>query len=210
MDEELNQPQPPAKLTFPDLVKVVFTDFVGFSRQYLTVQPPPLMFIAIWLIGMDTVAGGIELGYIAGEQYAVDNWFFAWLRIIIGGAAMGIVRYWLVGTLFHLVVIGGGGRGHAWTSRYILLYALLPASICNLSIKVLQMLMYQNEYFAGQRNEVIEGLFGMVMMVAYVFTLVLCYRGMRTLQQTDRARSIAILAALSIGTVILTILSLGL
>jgi hypothetical protein len=210
MDEEVNQPQAAVKLTFPDLVKVIFTDFVGFAQSRLTSQPPPLMFIAVWLIGMDTVAGGIELGYIAGEQYAVDNWLFAWLRIIVGGAAVGIFRYWLVGSLFHVVVIGAGGKGHAWTSRYILLYALIPATICNLSIKILQMLLYQNEYFAGQRNELIEGLFGMAMMVAYVFTLVLCYRGMRELQQTDRTRSIVILAALSIGSIILTIISLGL
>jgi hypothetical protein len=210
MDQELPQPEgPPPKPTFPDLVKLVFTDFVGFAQQYLTSSPPPLMYIAVWLIGMDTMAGGIELAYIASDQYEVDNWFYAWIRIIVGGAAMGIVRYWLVGTIFHFVVLLAGGTGPARTSRYILLYALLPMSVCNLSIKILQMLLYGNKYFAGQTSGLVEGLFGLIMLGVYVYTIVLCYRGMCALQQTDKRRSIALLATLSIGMIFLTIIGMG-
>lgn len=203
------QPEAPRRLTFPDVVKAVVVDFVGFAQRHLVQPNPPLMYIAIWLIGMDAVAGGIELGYVYGQQYDVDNWFFAWLRIIVGGTAIGIFRYWLVGSIFHLIVLAAGGRGIARTSRYILLYALLPASVVNLSIKVLQMLLYQNEYFAGDRNVAVEGIFGLLMMAAYVFTIVLCYRGMRALQQTDRRRSIVMLAALSFLTIFLTSVGLG-
>jgi hypothetical protein len=211
MDTEYNTPRPdtPQNLTFPDLVKVIVVDFVGFARQYLLNPGPPLMYIAIWLVGMDAVAGGIELGYAYGQQYDVDNWFFAWVRIVAVGAPLGIFRYWLVGSIFHLVVTAAGGKGIARTSRYILLYALVPAAVTNLSIKVIQMLIYQNGYFAGERNVFTEGLFGLLMMAAYVFTIVLCYRGMRTLQQTDRRRSIVMLAALSLGTIVLTTISLG-
>ncbi len=49
----------------------------------------------------------------------------------------------------------------------------------------------------------------MFMMVAYVFTIVLCYRGMRALQQTDRRKSIITLIALSVGTVMLTVVGMG-
>ena len=211
MESEINtqRPDSPPSLTFPDLVKWVFVDFVGFARQYLDRPNPPLMYIAIWLIGMDAVTGGIELGYAYGQQYDVNNWFFAWIRIVVGGAPIGVFRYWMVGSIFHVVVLAAGGKGIARTSRYILLYALLPSAVTNLSIKIIQMLIYQNGYFDGIRSTAIEGLFGLLMMVAYVFTLVLCYRGMRAVQQTDRRRSILMLAALSIGTIVLTTISLG-
>ncbi|MGD8414633.1 MAG: Yip1 family protein [Candidatus Latescibacterota bacterium] len=202
-------PEPPEHLTFPDLVKVLVVDFVGFARRHLTQPGPPLMYIAIWLVGMDAVAGGIELGYTYGQQYEVDNWFFAWIRIVLVGAPTGVFRYWLVGSIFHLVVMAAHGKGPARTSRYILLYALVPAAVTNLSIKVIQMLIYQNGYFAGDRNEFVESVFGLLMMAAYVFTLVLCYRGMRALQHTDRRRSVVILAALSLGTILLTAVILG-
>jgi hypothetical protein len=211
MDEQFTQPpETPQKLTFPDLIKFIVVDFVGFARLYLAEPRPPLMFIAVWLIGMDAVAAGIDMGYFYYGQYQVDNWFYAWLQIIFWGAGMGFVRYWLVGSIFHIVVVASGGRGHAHTSRYILLYALLPASVCSLSIRILQMLFYQNVYFTGQRSTALEGLFGMVMIAAYVFTLVLCYRGMRALQHTDKRRSILVLTALTLGTILFTIIGLGL
>jgi len=209
---ELDPTQPsetPRSLTFPDVIKLVVVDFVGFARQYLGRPNPPLMYITVWLIGMDAVAGGIELGYIYGGQYDVDNWFFAWIRIIAVGMPIGVFRYWVVGSMFHLVVIAAGGHGLFRTSRYILLYALMPASVINLSIKILQMLLYQNGYFAGERNTAVEGVFGIAMMAAYVFTIVLCYRGMRAVQQADARRSITMLVLLSLGTVALSIISMG-
>jgi hypothetical protein len=210
MQPDLTPPSDsPQRLTFPDLIKVIVVDFVGFARQYLVNPGPPLMYLAVWLIGMDAVAGGIELAYVYGQQYDVDNWFFAWIRIIVGGAALGVFRYWLVGSIFHLVVIVSGGKGPARTSRYILLYALLPASVMNLSIKILQMLIYQNGYFTGERSVAVEGFFGMLMMAAYVFTIILCFRGMCAIQQADRRRSAIVLAALSLGTVVLTIVGMG-
>ena len=197
------------KLTFPDVVKAVFTNFVEFADQHLRNPNPPLMYIAIWLIGMDTIAGGIELAYIYNQQYDVNNWFYAWIRILVAGALMGIFRYWMVGTIFHLVVMAAGGTREARTSRYILLYALLPMSVCSLSIKILQMLIYGNKYFVGQTNPAVEGMLGFVMLGAYVYTLILCYRGMRALQNTDKRRSIAMLVALSAGMIFLTLLGMG-
>jgi hypothetical protein len=210
MEPDPNHPEQAApKLTFPDLIKMVFVDFVGFSRRYLTEPQPPLMYIAVWLIGMDAVAGGMELAYLSGQQYLVDNWFYAWLRIILAGAAMGIIRYWLVGSIFHVVVLLAGGQGPARTSRYILLYALLPLAVCNLSVKVIQMLIYGNEYFTGQTNAMVEGLLEGVMLAAYVFTFVLCYRGMRALQSADKRRSILVLVGLSLGMIGLTLIGMA-
>jgi hypothetical protein len=209
MTDEYPQPhEPSSRLTFPDLVKAVFTGFVDFADRYLREANPPLMYIAIWLIGMDTIAGGIELAYIYNEQYDVNNWFYAWIRILAAGALMGIFRYWMVGTIFHLVVVAAGGKRDARTSRYILLYALLPMAVCSLSIKIVQMLIYGNKYFIGQTNPAVEGMLGMVMLGAYVYTLILCYRGMQALQNTDKRRSIAMLVALSAGMIFLTLLGM--
>lgn len=204
-----DQDAPREAITVPDLIRAVFTDFVGFADQHLRAPNPPLMYIAVWLIGMDTIAGGIELAYVYNEQYDLDNWFYAWIRILVAGAMMGIIRYWLVGTLFHLIVVAAGGKGEARTSRYILLYALLPMAVCSLSIKILQMIIYGNRYFTGQTNAVVEGAFGVIMLAAYVYTLMLCYRGMRALQNTDARRSIAVLIAVSAGMVALTLAGMG-
>jgi hypothetical protein len=208
MNGDSQQPEP-QRLTFPDVVKAVFTGYVDFANRYLREPNPPLLYIAIWLIGMDTVAGGIELTYIYSDQYDLDNWFFAWIRILAVGVPMGAARYWMVGTLFHLVVVAAGGKGEPRTSRYVLLYALLPMAVCSLSIKILQMVIYGNKYFTGQTNPAVEGLFGVVMLGAYAYTLILCYRGMRALQGTDARRSIAMLVAVSAGMIFLTFLGMG-
>ena len=196
-------------LTFPDLIKIIVVHFVWFAKHYLTRPKPPLMYIAVWLIGMDAVVGGMELTYAYSGQYDLNNWFVAWVRIIVGGPLIGVFRYWLIGSIFHLIVLAAGGSGEARTSRYIVLYALLPAAVTNVSIKIVQMLLYQNNYFAGQRNAVFEGLFGIGMMIAYVYTIVLCFRGMLAVQHADRRRSIIMLGLLSLGTILLSIISLG-
>jgi hypothetical protein len=82
-------------------------------------------------------------------------------------------------------------------------------AVCSLSIKILQMVIYGNSYFTGQTNPAVEGMFGVVMLGAYGYTLILCYRGMRALQGTDARRSIAMLVALSAGMIFLTFLGMG-
>lgn len=208
MEEEIQQPQPtPEKLTLPDVIKAVFTDYVGFAERHLKEPRPPVMLIAVWLIGMDAVTGAIELENVLGQQYVVQNWFHAWIRIMVGGAAAGVLRYWMVGSLFHLLVLGAGGKGPARTSRYIFLYAALPVSVVDLSIKVVQMLVYRNGYFAGSTNATLEGAFATVMLAAYGYTLLLCYRGMRALMGADRRRSIAVLAAVTVGMIVFMIIA---
>jgi hypothetical protein len=208
MDEDIQEPQPAhEKLTFPDVIKAVFTDYVGFAERHLKEPNPPAMLVAVWLIGMDAVAGGIELENVLGQQSAVQDWFHTWIRIMVGGAAAGALRYWLVGSLFHVMVLGAGGKGPARTSRYIFLYAALPVSVVDLSIKVLQMLVYGNGYFIGSTNAALEGVFAALMLAAFGYTLILCYRGMRTLMEADRRRSIAILAAVTAGMVAFVIIA---
>lgn len=194
--------------TVPDLIKEVLVNYTGFASRYLTAPSPPLMYIVVWLIGMDAVAGSIELERIYSGQYALDNWFHAWIRIMVGGALAGILRYWLVGSIFHVFVLIARGHGPARTSRYIFLYAAIPVAVGDLSFKILEMIIYGNGYFVGQTNAVLDTLFSMVMIVAYVYTVVLCYRGMRLLQGADKRRSLIVLAAASLG-MILMVLGMG-
>lgn len=195
-------------LTVPDLIKEVFVDYTEFARKYLVHSSPPLMYVVVWLIGMDAVAGSIELEYFYTGEYQVDNWFHAWVRIMGGGVPAGIIRYWLVGSVFHVLVLAAGGKGSARTSRYIFLYAVLPVAVCNLTFRILEMLIYGNEYFAAQKNTLLDGLFSIVLLAAYAYTVVLCYRGMRALQGTEKRRTLFVLASAAVGMTIV-VLSLG-
>lgn len=190
-------------LTVPDLLREIFVDFVGFAQKYLTGGSPPLFLIAVWLIGMDAVAGSIELEHYYSQEYLVDNWFHAWVRIMAGGVLAGVLRYWLVGSMFHLLVLVAGGKGRARTSRYIFLYAALPVAVCDLAVKILEMVVYGNAYFEGSANNVLNGAFSALMLAAYAFTVLLCYRGMRVLQGTDKRKSLIVLAAASVGMIIM-------
>jgi hypothetical protein len=83
-------------------------------------------------------------------------------------------------------------------------------SVCSLSIKILQMLFYGNEYFTGQTNALLEVFFGAVMIAVYVYTIVLCYRGMCALQQTEKRRSLLVLTGVALAMIVLTIIGMGL
>lgn len=190
-------------LTVPDLLREVLFRFPEFAKRHLTESPPPLMYIAMWLIGMDAVAGSIELEKIYSQEYITDNWFYAWIRIMAGGVLAGVMRYWLVGSIFHVLVLVAGGNGPARTSRYIFLYAALPVAVCDLSVKILEMIIYGNGYFAEQTNPLLDGMFSTIMLAFYVYTGVLCYRGMRLLQGTDKRRTLLVLAAAAVGMIVL-------
>jgi len=186
-------------MTFPDVVRDVFTRFPAFAREYLTQPQPPSHFIMIWLIGMDAVAGTIEMEFAQRGSYLTDNWFYAWGRIMLGGLPAGIVRYWLVGTFFHLIVRIAGGRCPMRTSRYIFLYTALPMVVMDLSIKVLQMLVYGNDYFTGQTSPTFDAILAGLMLGAYGATIRLAYLAMRDLAGADRTRSILLLVAIAVA-----------
>jgi hypothetical protein len=195
--------------TVPDLLREVLVDFVGFAQRHLVHGSPPLMYVAMWLIGMDAVAGSIELEYYYSQEYLTNNWFHAWVRIMAGGVPAGVLRYWLVGSVFHLIVLAAGGKGSARTSRYIFLYAALPVAVCDLAVKILEMVIYGDRYFEGLTNAMLDGMFSTLMLAAYAYTVVLCYRGMRVLQGTEKRRSLVMLVAASLGMIFLMLSFLG-
>lgn len=196
----------PEHLTFPDVVRVVFAGpsaFASFAARYLLRQGPPSFFIVVWLLGMDGIAAAMELEYFTTGKHLVDNWFYAWLRIMFAGVGAGVVRYWLAGTVFHGVVLLSRGHGAARTSRYIFLYAVLPVVLVELAVKVAQMLVYGNGYFGGSSNTTFDAVAGGAMAAAFMYSAVLCYNGMRAVQGTERGRSLAVLIGVAVITLFL-------
>jgi len=189
-------------LTVVDVIREVFLRFPLFALRHLTHPKPPAMFVMVWLIGMDAMAGAIELERFQLGEYTMSNWFHAWLRIMFGGAFAGALRYWIVGSIFHLIVRAAGGTGPARTSRYIFLYAVVPVAVVDLSLKVIQMLVYGNGYFAGQTHPVFDFVGAVTMLATYLYSAALCYHGMRLLQRTDRLRSIVLLGTLGLVLVV--------
>lgn len=187
-------------MTLPDVVAAVFAGparFVGFARARLLEPGPPSFYLVVWLLGMDGVAAAMELEYYTAGKHLVDNWFHAWLRIMTAGVGAGVIRYWLAGTVFHGIVLFAGGHGPARNSRYLFLYAVLPVVVIELAVKVLQMLVYQNDYFAGATRPALDGAAGGVMAGAFIYTAVLSYRGMRDVLGTDRVRTVIALGGLA-------------
>jgi hypothetical protein len=206
----MNAPQVELEpMTFPDIVRVVFggpSSFAAFASDYLTRPGPPSFFIVAWLLGMDGVAGALEIEYLTTGQHLVDNWFHAWLRIMFAGIGAAVIRYWVMGSVFHGVVLLAGGRADARTSRYIFLYAAIPLVVVELSVKVMQMLVYGNDYFAGRTNSALDGLVGGLMLAAFIYSAVLCYTGMRRIQSAQRTRSLAALGALAVLAVLFAVI----
>jgi len=190
-----------AALTLPDVVVAVMSGpgrFVAFAERWLREPGPPSFYLVVWLLGMDGVAAALELEFYTAGKHLVDNWFHAWLRVMSAGVGAGVIRYWLAGTVFHGVVLFAGGRVRARTSRYVFLYAALPVVVVELGIKVLQMLVYQNDYFTGATNPVFDGATAGAMAGVFLYTAVLCYHGMRGVLGTDRVRSLLALGALAV------------
>ena len=189
-------------LTVPDVIREVFTNFSHFAPRLLAPRPPALL-IMIWLIGMDAVAGMIEMEYAQQGAYLVDNWFYAWIRIMAGGVVVGAIRYWAVGSLFHLGVRLAGGNGLMRTSRYIFLYSAIPVAVVDLLLKVIQMLVYRNQYFIGQTSAILDGIIGGVMLGTLLFTARLCYIGMCQLMDANPRKSIMLMSAAALAIFVL-------
>lgn len=200
---ETPEQAPPGPMTFPDVVRDVFTRFPEFARTWLGRPRPPSQFIMIWLVGMDAVAGTIELEFVQRGSYLIDNWLYAWARVMLVGLPAGVARYWLIGTLFHLIVRIAGGHGSMRLSRHIFLYSTLPVVVADLSIKVLQMLVYGNDYFAGQTGSTFDAVVAGVMLGAYAGTLRLAYIGMRVMTGVDRLRTILLLVTIALVVFVL-------
>lgn len=197
----MSENAPPQQITLPDVIRDVFRNFTGFAEEHLSRPQPPSLPILVWLLGMDAVAGAMELEYLQQGRYLVDNWFHTWLRIMGMGIILGTVRYWFVGTVFHGIVRLAGGSGPMRTSRYIFLYSAIPVVVVDLLLKVFQMLYYGNGYFMGQTNATVDAVTGGIMLGAYLYTARLAYTGMRVLMGADWLRSILLVAAIAVAMV---------
>jgi hypothetical protein len=199
---QTNGTPPAASLTIIDVIREVFTRFEAFAQAHLLKPRPPAQLVMIWLVGMDAVAGTIELESVVMGEYVVSDWFHAWVRIMAGGVAAGALRYWVAGSLFHVAVLLARGRGSMRTSRYLFLYALVPVAVVELSLRVVEMLVYGNAYFSGATHAAIELIVGAIMFAAFLFSARLAFIGMIRLHGADPRRALAVIVAAGVGMVI--------
>jgi len=201
MDPPALPPDDPPHTIF-DVVRDVVKDYVLFARRYLLTSRPPVMLIVLWLVGMDAMGGAIETINVNSGMYPVDNWFHAWIIAMGMGLPAGALRYWLVGSIFHAIVRVAGGRHPSYASRNIFFYSALPAAVIDLSLKVIQMVIYGNGYFAQHTPTALDGFFSFVTLAAYGYSVYLCYIGMRRVLETDRRKTIIALLAIAVAAML--------
>lgn len=192
-------------LTLPDVVREVMADFAGFAKRHLAVAVPPAMMLVGWMLGMDGVAGALDIEHFGGRGYPVDNWFHAWLAILIAGIPAAVVRYWFGGMVFHGVVRIAGGHGPARMSRRLFLYGAIPLIITDLVVKIVQMIAYGNAYFGGQTKSGLDAFLGGLLLAAFLWTGYLLFVGMTRVQGAERRRSILAIVGIALLMMALTL-----
>ena len=200
--EQTTPPEHPTPHTIFDVIRDVVVNYVRFAESHLITARPPVILIVLWLIGMDAIAGAIETVNVNAGQYPVDNWFHAWLFMMGAGLPAGLLRYWIVGSLFHLIVRVAGGKLPAYASRNIFFYSALPATVVDLSLKAIQMVMYGNGYFAQHTPTPVDGMFSFITLIAYGYSVYLCYIGMRRVLGTDKGRTFVALGAIALAAML--------
>ncbi len=80
----------------------------------------------VWCMGICSLS-------ILSRWVDVLSWFFPWgqpeplwMGVLVGGAVLGVVQYWVGGMLYHLAVLFSGGNGFFKTSQLLNLYAWAP------------------------------------------------------------------------------------
>lgn len=188
--------------TIFDVIRDVVVNYVDFAQKYLLTSRPPVLLIVLWLIGMDAIAGAIETVNINTGAYPVDNWFHSWLFGMGAGLPAGLMRYWLVGSIFHFLVRMAGGHHPIYASRNVFVYSALPAAVVDLLLKAVQMIMYGNGYFAQQTPTAIDGMFSFIAMAAYGYSVFLCYIGMRRVLGTEKRKTFIALGAIAVAAIL--------
>ncbi len=197
-------PPPPAPPTLPDVVRDVARDFVGFARAWLAGGVRPAFFFVVWIVGMDTLVAAVEMESLTG-QWTTADWFHTWLRVIFAGLFMGWVRYALGGSAYWLGIRLAGGRASLRAAWDVFAYAMLPTAVIDLGVKVIQMFVYGNAYFAGRRDAFVEGILGAAMFVGALLAMKLCWQGMTGLFGAPRGRSAAVIALTLVALFALTL-----
>jgi tetratricopeptide (TPR) repeat protein len=177
---------PADKISFIKFISDYFRRYKYFLQTYLILESPPFFFLIIWLAGMARVIDRMELK----GKYPFDNWVLVWIVIALGGIVSGLLYYWVGGTVYHWFVRLSGGEKNYRLSRYLSVYSFIPSYIACIAMEIIDTAVYGNKYFTGATNSILDLIKFGIVVVILIYSLILSYIGVRSLQKTKPVRSV--------------------
>lgn len=150
--------------------------------------------LAVWAMGLCTLA-------LLSRWVDVLSFFFPWgrpeplwLGVMVGGAVLGIIQYWVGGAVYHLAVFFAGGNGWFKTSQMIHVFAWLPFSLV-VVLGLLTLWLAEALQIPLPPSYVISRIGMAGMALGGAASALVAYLAARRLQKTAPARSVACFVA---------------
>ena len=176
--------------TLPQFIKELFTNYKDFLKTHLIAEKPPFLFMVVWLLGMSSIIGRIEMRYVSTQEVQLDNWILIWALIVMGGLISGYLSYWIGGALYHLRVWLSGGSGDYKISKNLFLYTGLPLYFAIIFSEIVDTFVYGSRYFTEPTHMVLDLVLSVLCIAGIIYAISLSYRGVCLLQKTKRVPSI--------------------
>lgn len=186
---EVTEPTPvissDEKLGFLEYFKNCYSNFVDFSKQYLTQEKPQYLLIVAWLVGVGTVADRVT-----GQDYT--SWGEVWAVALFGGIISGALIYYIAGWFYNLRIKWSKGRDNINTSRNIYVFASLPVAIASITALFFNHISYGSDYFDYYYSDgtTIDGIFLFVALAAIIYSIRLGYKAARGVLGAQKNRAI--------------------
>jgi len=173
----------------------LFTDNKNTVGKFISRKRPPYLYLFIWLLGMSLILSIIESApYLYG--HGPHNWLIVWCCIILVGAIGGFPAFILGGAVYHLLIKLSGGSGDFRLSRHILLYSGLLLYLVLIAGKIFETVANGNAYSDGLYGITVNVLWGILIIAAFIWTIIFSYRAARQLHHIRPVRGSVLLIAL--------------
>jgi len=185
------------KMAMVDFLKSFFGDYKAFLRKNIELKKPPYWLMVIWLYGVVRMLIRIDssVGGIGVVSFGIHGWFDMWVSSLIFGSVIGLIGYWVIGSIFHLGVLLAGGHHKAKASRMVFVYSSIPHTIAVMALFFVGMLGLRGNYFLDGG---LDPSWFHISMAASLYSIVLGYIGAREVQKTKKIRSILIFIVLPV------------
>lgn len=172
-------------LSFVEYFKGCYSDFVGFSKQYLAQEKPRYLLIVAWLVGVGTVADRVT-----GQDYT--SWGEVWAVALFGGIISGALIYYIAGWFYNLRIKWSKGHENINTSRNIYVFASLPVAIASITALFFNHISYGSDYFDYYYSDgtTIDGVFLFVALAAIIYSIRLGYKAATEVLGAQKNRAI--------------------
>lgn len=181
------------KMPLTVFLKSFFGDYKDFLHKNIEHASPPYWLSIVWLYGIARVAVRFNTGM--GTTFNFQGWLAFWLATLFLGAFIGLIGYWIVGSIFHLGVLLAGGHKKAKVSRMIYVYCWLPYSLAIMITFLAAMLGLRENYFL---NGGMGAAWFHPATAVSLYSIILGYIGTTEIQKTKKVRSILLFLILPI------------